>query len=181
MKILPFLKTAARDPKIGAVMPSSRYAAAKIVRNVPHGVRRVLEYGPGDGVLTRRLLEMLPPDGRLVAFETNAEFRRLLGEIADPRFRLEDGDARAAASRLVDGDAPFDLAVSGIPFSMMSSADRTRTVAMTWDLLRPGGVFIVYQTSPLMYPYLKRTFDVRLSVELRNVPPYFIMRAEKRR
>jgi hypothetical protein len=50
---------------------------------------------------------------------------------------------------------------------------------MSHRLLRPGGVFLVYQTSPLMAGYLKKKFAVTTAIEFRNVPPYFIMAGRK--
>lgn len=180
MKILPFLKTVSRDLKIAAVMPSSRYAVREILRCVPGGVRNVIEYGSGDGAVTRGLLEILPDNGRLVAFETNPELFRETASIDDSRLTVIRGDATHASEFAGSDRLPqFDLVVSGIPFSMMSAAERDRTVRMTWELLRPGGVFLVYQVSPLMMPYLKRRFVTQMRFEPLNVPPYFIMRGVK--
>lgn len=181
MGLIPFLKTALKDMRrVGAVMPSSRFAVRRILRQVPADARFALEYGPGDGVLTRELLKRLPPDGRILAIETNDEFVGCLRRIQDSRLTVVHGDARlAAAFARQHGFAGFDLALSGIPFSLLPGELRRDIVSMTHDLLRSGGVFVVYQTSPLMVPYLKRQFGVKTSVEPLNVPPYFVMRAER--
>jgi phosphatidylethanolamine/phosphatidyl-N-methylethanolamine N-methyltransferase len=182
MDILSFLKVAARDPwHVGAVMPSSSFAVRKIMRCVPKDTRAILEYGPGDGVLTRELLKILPADGRLLAIETNQEFIDSLRLIDDSRLTVIHGDARLAEEYAQKkGWAEFDLAVSGIPFSLIPSDERTELVYKTRGLLRRGGIFVVYQTSALMRPYLKRMFSVRTLITLLNVPPYFIMRAARR-
>ncbi len=161
-------------------MPSSRFAVRNIMRFVPYGIKTVLEYGPGDGVLTRHLLARLPADGRLVAIETNGSMCSEVKAINDPRLVLVNGDATQAAdiaARL--GFHRFDFVISGIPFSMLPTETRRSTARMTHELLVPGGVFLVYQTSPLMVSYLKNHFDVHTAFEPRNVPPYFIMRALK--
>jgi len=182
MKILPFLKIALRDMKrVGAVMPSSKYAVRSIMRSLPSGFSSVLEYGPGDGILTRAILAKLPPSGRLLAIETNHDFVTCLNKIGDPRLTVLHGQAeRAAEFARQEELSGFDLVVSGIPFSMLPSALRREMVAMTRDLLNPGGTFLVYQTSPLMVRYLKRDFRVKLRIEPLNVPPYFIMKAVRR-
>lgn len=180
MNIIDFLKVAARDFRVGAVMPSSRWATAKIMSRVPDRLSRVLEYGPGDGVLTRRLLDRLDSQGTMLAIEANPTFVGELSKIADARFSLVHGDATIASSFAKEhGLDSFDLVISGIPFSMLSDKTRRDVVDMTHALLRPGGTFLVYQTSPLMVPYLKRRFDVKVSMELLNVPPYFVMQARK--
>ncbi len=181
MGLIDFLRVAAKDPLgVGAVMPSSGLAVRRIVRCLPDQVRTVIEYGPGDGVITRQLLDRLPPDGRLLAIEANHDFYRRLLAIDDPRLTLVLGDAREArayADR--EGFGPFDAAVSGIPFSMLSAAERESVVNATHELLSENGVFLVYQVSPLMRKPLKARFAVRTYFAPFNVPPYFIMRAAK--
>lgn len=180
MSLLKFLKVASRDIRVGAVMPSSSFAVRRIMNNVPDRLRQVLEYGPGDGVITKRLLDRLDSQGWLLAIESNPQFVGVLKDIRDSRFTLVHGDATVAADYAAEhGLAGFDLVISGIPFSMLTDASRKKVVDMTYDLLAPGGTFLVYQTSPLMVPYLKRRFSVKTSVEMLNVPPYFVMRAIK--
>ena len=161
-------------------MPSSKSAVKRILRAAPSGAKTVLEFGPGDGVVTRALLARMPADGRLLAIETNHEFVECLRRIDDPRLTVVHGDARAAGTWAVEnGIAGFDLAVSGIPFSLLGDATRRDLVALVDRLLRPGGTFVVYQTSLLMRRYLRKVFRVRVSIALKNVPPYFIMKATK--
>ncbi len=180
MSLLKFLKVASRDIRVGAVMPSSSFAVRRIMNNVPDRLRSVLEYGPGDGVITKRLLDRLDSQGKLLAIEANPQFVGVLKDVHDPRFALVHGDATVAADYAKEhGLGGFDLVISGIPFSMLSDATRRKVVDMTFDLLAPGGTFLVYQTSPLMLPYLRRRFSVKTSVELLNVPPYFVMKAVK--
>jgi phospholipid N-methyltransferase len=180
MSLLSFFKTASRDWKrVGAITPSSEWTIGRIVERLPSPCRVIVEYGAGDGVITRELLTRLPPDGKLVAFETNEEFASALGSITDPRLVVER-DAGGAAETLARLGLTADAVVSGIPFSLMPEASRDRFVQMTRGILRDGGVFLLYQTSPLMVPYLKKAFDVDTALEPRNLPPYFIMRGVKR-
>jgi phospholipid N-methyltransferase len=182
MSLFSFLKTAVRDPiRVGAVMPSSSYAVRRILAQFPGDFKYVIEYGPGDGVITREVLKLMPAGGRLLAIETNGEFIDALRQIDDKRLILVQGDARRAADYAeAYGFGRFDLAFSGIPFSMLTSADRHAVVDMTHGLLDDSGTFVVYQTSPLMVPYLSRKFRVKTSLEPLNVPPYFVMRAAKK-
>ncbi|KPJ85012.1 hypothetical protein AMJ57_04745 [Parcubacteria bacterium SG8_24] len=180
MSLIDFLKVARRDIKVGAVMPSSRFAVRKILSAVPDGLNKVFEYGPGDGVLTKELLTRLPEEGRLLAVESNPEFCAVLSLIDDPRLQVVKGDAREAENLAqAAGLEAFDLVISGIPFSLMTPAERSELVDVTHRLLRPGGVFLVYQVSPLMVPYLKKRFEVKTCLALLNIPPYFIMRARR--
>jgi len=179
--LVSFLSVALRDIRVGAVMPSSAYAVRAILSRLPERLDRVVEYGPGDGVVTRVLLDRLSDDGRYLAIETNDRFFADMSAFDDPRLETVHGSAssadRFAAERGLGG---FDLVISGIPFSLVSKEVRREMVGMTYRLLRPGGVFLVYQTSPLMLPYLRSMFTVSTAIEPRNIPPYFIMHAKKK-
>jgi len=182
MKLVPFLKIAIRDMKrVAALMPSSKYAVRRISRLLPERLDNVLEYGPGDGAVTRAILGKMSPSGRLLAIETNHDFVTCLNQIGDKRLRVIHGQAGQAADFARQNQLEgFDAIVSGIPFSLLPPARRREIAAMTRDLLRPGGVFLVYQTSSMMERYLKEDFRVRTQIEPLNVPPYFIMRAVRR-
>ena len=132
------------------------YAVKNIFSRLPDSFGSILEYGPGDGVITKRLLERLRPDGRMLAIEANLEFVRKTRSLGDSRIEVVHGDATVAQGIASQkGFGEFDLVISGIPFSMLSHARRNATVEMTYAMLRPGGIFLVYQTSPLMRGYLK--------------------------
>jgi phospholipid N-methyltransferase len=176
-----FIKTALKDYKVGAVTPSSRYVVERLVRELPSGVKFVLEYGAGDGVITKGLLRVLPQDGKLVAFELNRDFVEKLQEINDPRLMVIEEDVAVASGRLWTYGLPrIDAVVSGIPFSFLKPEVRRKIAEHTHAALAPHGRFIVYQFSPLMAPHLKRSFRrMRTVLELRNFPPYFVMVGEK--
>lgn len=183
MNFLDFLKKAAKDYRIGALTASSRYAVAAVTRAIRPEFRNIVEYGPGDGVITKEMLKRLPPDGKLVAIETNKEFcKHLKEDIDDPRFTLVEGSVLDLSPHLLEktGLSRIDAIISGIPFSFFKPKDRESIVEKTAAAISPGGAFIVYQYSLLMAKLLKRHFrSFSYELELRNLPPYFIMRAEK--
>jgi phospholipid N-methyltransferase len=181
MSLLSFLRVALRDfGGVGAVTPTSKYVIKSVLKQLPAIPGDVLEYGPGDGVLTKELLKRLSPDGRLLAIERNAEFAKKTADIADARLVAVEGDVMDAASHAAKNHfGLFDAVVSNVPFTMFPSETKKEIVAKTYDLLKPGGVFVIFQYSRLMLPYLKEKFSVRVSYDPRNLPPYFIMTARK--
>ena len=60
----------------GAVSPSSRFLAKALVRPLreSRGPARVLEIGPGTGAVTRKIVELLGPEGHLDLVELNEAF-----------------------------------------------------------------------------------------------------------
>lgn len=178
---LRFLQTALSDHKVGAVTESSSHAIRGILKALPARCEYVVEYGPGLGVVTRAVISHLVPSGRLVAIETNNHFVRELQKQADPRLVVLEDDVVARMEQWSNLGLPrIDAVISGIPFSFLAPRLRERLIKKTYEALAPGGVFVVYQYSPLVFPILKKYFDrVSVSFEPRNLPPYFIMKGVK--
>ncbi|MDE1919171.1 MAG: methyltransferase domain-containing protein [Patescibacteria group bacterium] len=183
MSKVHFLKTALQDYKVGALTPSSPFVVRQIVKRLPrHSRACIVEYGAGDGVITKALLEHMPRDGKLVAIEMNPHFVALLKKIHDPRLQVIHGNVLKVCNDLSNLKLPrIDAVVSGIPFSFFSPSEREFVAEHTFRNLSEHGRFILYQISPLMLPCLKRYFKkkVELSLEVRNFPPYVILAAEK--
>lgn len=180
-----FLRAAIRDfHHVGTLWPSSHAAARQIASLLGPDRRYVVEYGAGDGVVSTELLAAMPDDGTLLALEINEEFCEALTQMGD-----EMGDERLIVRRrdivefVREGarELPrIDAVVSGIPLSFHSAEERAMIVRRTRELLAPGGVFIIYQVSPVFFPAVKREFPkARLQMSPRNLPPYFICVAEK--
>lgn len=182
MSKVHFLRTALKDYKVAAVTPSSSFVVKKVLKNLPHQCSYIVEYGAGDGVITKALLKHMPKDGKLVAIEMSPHFIPKLKKIHDPRLHIVQGDVLKVCRDFSKLKLPrVDAVVSGIPFSFFNSKERHLVARQTLQMLSEHGRFILYQFSPLMIAYLKDYFEkkIKLSVEVRNFPPYFIIVAEK--
>src|SRR3989338_8527414 len=94
MKAIQFFTNFLADLRIGAVSRTFRRTAEAICATVmEHNPNIVVEYGPGDGVITRRVLQQLPPHGRLIAIESNQVFVNELKTIKDQRLTVVNGSA----------------------------------------------------------------------------------------
>ena len=182
-KIKHFLSVALKDfSHIGAIFPSSRWAAQKVIRALPQRPKVVIEYGPGIGTVSQYLLSALGPDGKLFGIEVNPDFVRELGQITDSRFHLIAGDVVAWSARLKElSPEGFDAAVSGIPFSFLTPEQRQIVARNTFQAMRPGGRCVLYQNTLHAYRPLKEAFgNIKMGFEVRNIFPYFVMVAEKK-
>ncbi|MBY0371674.1 methyltransferase domain-containing protein, partial [bacterium] len=143
---------------------------------LPTGSKAVVEYGPGTGAITRYLLPKLGVGARLFAIEVNPDFQRLLESWGDPRLLVMRGRAAENLEPIRNAfPNGVDAVVSGIPFSLMPEESRDSLTSQTSSILRPGGRFILYQSSRLMVPIFKKYFvQVKVSFEPRNIFPYFI-------
>jgi phospholipid N-methyltransferase len=84
----------------------------------------VVELGPGTGVMTRALLDVVPADARVLAFEINPRFVKYLREdITDPRLEVIEAGAETAGDELRRrGYARVDAVLSSLGLGMMPDA-----------------------------------------------------------
>ncbi len=173
-KIFKFLKIALSDYKnVAMLAPTSKYVIRKIIKEFNPGTKIVIEYGPGNGVITKEILKVLPPDGRLIVVEINSEFVEYLKMINDPRLEIIEGDVLEASLSFPKADA----IISGIPFSFFPLEKREEIVRRTALALDEEGVFIAYQYSKSFLKVLRNFFgDTKWTIEVRNLPTVmFIM------
>ncbi len=162
-------------------MLSSKHAVKRIIKQLKPEYKYIIEYGAGSGVITKEILRLIPKDGKVIAVELNRHLFNELKKIDDPRLVALNKDVVNVAEDLSGLGLPrIDAVISGIPFSFIDKDKRSVLVLNTRDSLAIGGRLIVYQTSLLMLPAIKRLFHkVRYFLELRNLPPYFIIIAER--
>ncbi|HVE13373.1 MAG TPA: rRNA adenine N-6-methyltransferase family protein [Elusimicrobiota bacterium] len=180
----PFSYLAAflRDRKVASVAPSTKYVVDRVLKAMElDKARVVVEFGPAEGVMTRRILPKLPPDGILVAVELNENFAETLKKIKDSRLRVINGDVREIDKILErEGIASADVMISGIPFSFFTPPERQALLGKISSLLNPHGRFIAYQFTTHLIPLLKRYFRrVKTEFEIRNLPPHFVFSCYK--
>lgn len=175
-QLLLFARNFFKHPRmLGSVIPSSRFLVNEMLGEVDWDKARVIvEYGPGVGTFTHKILKRLHPDAILVAIEMNTDFVKFLQRTTtDPRMHIIHGSAADVGSILQRlGRGKADYIISGIPFSTMPAPVRDGIVRATRDALTPTGAFLVYQFSAGVLPNLKRTFGrVKQGFAPLNIPP----------
>lgn len=159
---------------VGSIMPSSRFLAQKIAKQIDFSrARTIVELGPGTGAITREILEHMSPDAQLFAFEMNPEFCKALSSITDPRFRV----LHTSAMHLPQYYRPqsVDYIISGIPLTLLSKEETRELVRGIISVLKPQGTHFQYQYSLVSQELLESLFDdVDISFTLLNTPPAFI-------
>jgi phospholipid N-methyltransferase len=175
-QLLLFARNFVKHPNmVGWMLPSSPYVVDSVLKQVDwEAARIIVEYGPGVGTFTTRVLERMRPDATLIALETNPEFFQFLkGSLRDPRLRLIHGSAAEIDAVLSQLGYPHaDYVISGIPFKTLPEPLRDTIVRKTHSVLRPNGRFLVYQLSSVVLPYLERVFGaVSRDTEVLNIMP----------
>ena len=175
---------------VGAIAPSSRYLTRAMLRPLPlENARVVIELGPGTGVMTRALLDTLPPNATLLAFEINERFaRHLQSSISDPRLAVIHAPAEELAKELNRrGYRHVDAILSSLAMGLMSDRQRHALLSEISIRLEKKGTFTQYQylhglqlrdrqlSKFDMEALLRRYFrSVQRSITWRNLPPAFV-------
>lgn len=68
-----FLQGLLNFNQIGTVTRSGPAMCRQMAAGIPANSKYVIELGAGDGVITPYLLDVLPPDAKLLSFEINPE------------------------------------------------------------------------------------------------------------
>jgi SAM-dependent methyltransferase len=120
-----------------------------IVRRVlvAHGVvvRRLLDLGAGDGIATQAMLHRLP-----VEHATLVDFSEPMLQAARDRFAHAAVEVRVVHGDLLGGEwipevrhpAGYDLVISRFAIHHLPDGRKRTLYAETFELLRPGGMFV---------------------------------------
>lgn len=160
---------------VASVIPSSQSTIDAMLAPVDWAnCRLFVEYGPGVGTFTGPILDRLPPEGRLLAIDTNARFVDYLREtIDDPRLEVVLGSA-ADVERFVreSGHAGADYIISGLPFSSLPEAVAGDIADATYRVMNEGGAFMTYQFKPVARELTQARFErIDTGLALMNIPP----------
>ena len=180
----------------GAVAPSSRYLARAML--APLALRpgcAVVELGAGTGVMTRALLDILPADGALFAFEINIRFYEYLKkEFSDKRLVLLKTPAENLKKELhKHGYQHVDAVVSSLALGFFSDPERRALLESFVPLMDDNSVYTQYQyiqglelkngrfrrynIQSLLRQYF---YSVQCNTVWRNIPPAFVFACRKK-
>lgn len=178
MSALFFKRFLQKPFQIASIIPSSKALVERVAVKMDFSEpRTIAEYGPGDGVHSRELAARMCPDSKLFLFELDHAFSRDLERQfeSDRRVHVINRDAASLSEELGRrGISQCDYILSGIPFSILEIRKKRALLQDTYDALRPGGAFIIYQVTNELRQHA--TFFDRAESEycLQNIPPMFI-------
>lgn len=175
-----------KHPKmLGSAIPSSRFLVSEVLDQIDWDRARVIvEYGPGVGNFTAKILERMHQDAQLIVIEMNPDFVRYLrAALPDERLIVTHGSAGEVERILAEnGHRRAHYVISGIPFSTMPSRVREDILRTTESVLERDGAFLVYQFSSRVRHDLERIFNhVDLGFVPLNILPArtFVCRGER--
>ena len=186
-----FLRVLLRQPALtSAVVPSSRWLAARMVEGLPlEKARVVVELGPGTGAFTRVIQQRIRPGTLFLAVEINPLFATHLAT-QFPRVEVVHGSAERLDEHLQQfGEPQADYVLSGLPWAGFSPEEQQRLLAAVLRALRPGGQLATYAYNHTAWLPGGRRFRRLLKSRFgrvtttrtvwRNLPPAFVYRCRK--
>ena len=172
--------------KVGAIMPSSKYLARNIVEFIDFSKNnlRIVEYGPGTGPFTERIIRKLKEGDKLILIEQNSKFVRILKEKYSQCTQLvivEESVINVAEILNSEKVDEVDYIISGIPFSSLPKKATLDIMEKTKNIMRDKSLFITFQYSTLKLNTFRKYFKI-LSKKFvfRNVPSAYIICMKKR-
>lgn len=178
MSKIDFFKTFIKDRDVASVVPTSLRCVKKVCTHINFSKDFLLvEYGPGNGVFTKYLLQKMTAGSQLILVEANEDFVRELNKsIKDPRVEIHNilaGDIETVLQPEDIGNV--DYVLSGIPFSFLKKDRKRQVLTTTKTILKEGGKFVAYQTSGhLKKPVMEVFGNYDIEMEMLNIPPYLI-------
>ena len=184
MKTSSFLKEFLnKNNQVGAIAPSSKYLTKKMMGNlVLSEANVVIELGPGTGVFTKKLLELIGPKTKLLVIEINTSFyNSLKQQLNDPRLTLINGSATDISLYLKQLKLPdADVIISSLPLAVLPSFLRNRIVLSASGALSRKGKYVQFQYTLQSQKMLEKVFSsVKIKSCLLNIPPAFVYTCTK--
>ena len=163
--------------------PSSRRLAEKMVADIDfEHAEYIVEYGPGTGVFTDRLVEKKKPDTVLLLLEANDKFYELLREKyeSDHRIIVVHGFAEHIDLYLKKyGISKVDYVVSGLPFTSLPKNTSETILKKTSSLLDRNGTFITFQYTLMKESFIAGFFQkTERERVLLNIPPAYVLKCK---
>ncbi len=131
--------------KTGAIAPSSEFLARTMVEwiDLPKA-KTVLEYGPGTGVFTNRILERMPADSRFVAIELNSKLAEIFRHRHPNLTLVEDSVTNVGVICQRLGLGKVDCIVCGLPWASFPESLQTRILDQMMTVMSPPGQFVTF-------------------------------------
>jgi len=169
--------------QVGTVTRSGKALSEKIASFITKEDKHVLELGAGDGAITRRILDQMPADGKLLCFEINPKMYATLLEINDRRFHPINDSAEHMEEYMAEhGIEIFDAIVSAIPYIVLPEELALKILNLCKNNLKIGKNYMqVHYAKSLTSLYEGVFGNLETHFVLMNVPPAYAFRCVRQK
>lgn len=191
MHLMRFLRASVKHPTAtGAIAPSSSRLSDVMTDAARLSDRTaIVEFGPGTGVFTAKILEKKPAEAVFFAIELNADLAAATRKRCPAVPVYNDCAANTPRYLKEHGLTACDCIICGLPWAAFSEELQDKLLATIMEILRPDGRFLTFAyLQGLLLPAgwrfrrkIQSHFtDVTTTKTVwRNVPPAFVYCARK--
>lgn len=179
-----FLFEYIKNPRVvGAIAPSGKSLAEKMIDNIDfRNVKCVVEYGPGTGVFTEKILARVKSDAIVLLIEINKEFYDILkNQYGHKKNVIIINDSAENIDKILNENniEKVDYIISGLPFASLPKNISSNILMKTSKILRDNGEFVTFQYSTFKLKFLKKYFkNINYKMVLKNIPPAYVIRCQ---
>jgi len=181
---MKFLIEYFKSPRtVGAVAPSSERLAEKMVTDIDfNNAKCIVEFGPGTGVFTDKLVERKRQGTLLLILEYNTEFCKKLEErySGHENIVIINDSAEKVDKYLKQYDIEkVDYVVSGLPFASLPQGVSNNILTKTRNIIKNDGLFITFQYTLFKKAFIGSYFkDIELDRVVFNLPPAYVLKCQ---
>ena len=179
-----FFKEAVKNFKTsGTIIPSSRFLVKRILNNINfENSKLIVEFGSGNGIITKGILKKIEPSTTLVCFEINEVFYNELKKINHKQLIVLNASAENIQEEIEKLEfKQVDSFISSLPLTMLPKELSEVIIENSYEVLKEKGRFVQFQYSTQFLKQFKSIFNkkVKLDFEPLNIPPAFLYVCEK--
>lgn len=180
MEWISFIKQYFKKPTtVGALLPSSDHLAQRMVEGINfRQAKCIVEYGPGTGVFTEKLIKNRLSGTMIILIEYNYDFyKMLLNKYKNEEnvYIINDSAENIKEHLKKHNILDVDYIVSGLPFASLPKEISCNILNITRDVLKEDGKFITFQYTLLKKHFINQFFnEIDVKRELINIPPAYV-------
>lgn len=174
-----FLEYLKHPTKIGAIAPSSKWLARKMVESIHFdSCKGIVEFGPGTGIFTEEVMKRKRKDTIFLVIEQNKDFYEKLRKRYSrvPNLILINGDAAEIEKYMAEYQInSVEYIISGLPFTSLPQDVSENILSGVQRVIGKKGRFITFQYTLLKRKFFEQYFKIRkITFEFKNLPPAYV-------
>lgn len=179
-----FLFEYIKNPRfVGAIAPSGKSLAEKMIDNIDfRNAKCVVEYGPGTGVFTEKILARVKSDTIVLLVEINKEFYDILkNQYGHKENVIIANDSAENIDKILkeNGIEKVDYIVSGLPFASLPRKVSSSILMKTSKIISDNAEFVTFQYFIFKLVFFKEYFGkINYKRVFKNIPPAYVLRCK---
>lgn len=179
-----FLYEYLKNPrKVGAISESSKYLAYEMINTINfEDTNCIVEYGPGTGAFTEKILARAKENTIIILVEINKSFYNILKKMYGHKrnvFIINDSAEKIDEILKAYSIEKVDYIISGLPFASLPKKISDRILYKTTKVLDKKGEFITFQYTLTKKKYIESFFSkVNYKKVNKNFPPAYVLRCK---